>query len=62
MPTLLLDVVVDELLTLIAGYLPAHSVCAARATCQRLLNLGGFSDPITRGLSTAGARTRRASA
>ena len=25
------------------------------ATCQRLLNLGGFSDPITSGLSTAGA-------
>ena len=41
MPTLLLDVVVDELLTLIAGFLPAHSVCAVRATCQRLLRFAG---------------------
>ncbi|EOD14667.1 hypothetical protein EMIHUDRAFT_197160 [Emiliania huxleyi CCMP1516] len=50
MPTLLLDVVVDELLTLIAGFLPAHSVCAARATCQRLLRIAS-SDQLWRPLA-----------
>ena len=27
------------------------------ATCQRLLNVGGFADPVTRGLATAGAES-----